>query len=35
MQNYEKLQEQITEIMISIRQPTNLEELWQSQKYGQ
>lgn len=34
-QNYEKLIIKIDEIMILIRQPTNLEELWQSQKYGQ
>lgn len=35
MQNYEALQRQINEIMILIRQPINVEELWQSQKYGQ
>ena len=35
MENYEKLQDQINEIMILIRQPTNLEELWQLPKYGQ
>ena len=29
------LQEEITKIMYLIRQPTSLEELWQSQKYGQ
>lgn len=34
-QNYEELIIKIDEIMILIRQPTNLEELWQSQKYGQ
>lgn len=33
-QNYEELIIKIDEIMILIRQPTNLEELWQSQKYG-
>ena len=33
--DFELLQEQINQIMILIRQPTNLEELWQSQKYGQ
>lgn len=35
MENYEKLQQQINEIMILIRQPINMEEVWQSQKYGQ
>ena len=35
MENYEKLQEQISEIMILIRQPINMEELWQLPKYGQ
>lgn len=35
MQNYELLQRQINEIMILIRQPINMEEVWQSQKYGQ
>ena len=35
MENYEKLQEQINEIMILIRQPINMEEVWQLQKYGQ
>ena len=35
MENYEKLQDQINEIMILIRQPINMEEVWQSQKYGQ
>ena len=35
MENYEILQKQITEIMILIRQPINVEDLWQSQKYGQ
>lgn len=35
MENYEKLQEQINEIMILIRQPINMEELWQLPKYGQ
>lgn len=35
MQNYEALQRQINEIMILIRQPIDLEEVWQSQKYGQ
>lgn len=34
MENYEKLQEQINDIMILIRQPINMEEVWQSQKYG-
>lgn len=33
--DFELLQEQINQIMILIRQPANLEELWQSQKYGQ
>ena len=33
--DFELLQDQINQIMILIRQPTNLEELWQSQKYGQ
>lgn len=35
MQNYEALQRQINEIMILIRQPINMEKVWQSQKYGQ
>lgn len=35
MENYEKLQQQINEIMILIRQPINMEEVWQLQKYGQ
>ena len=35
MENYEALQKQINEIMLLIRQPINMEELWQSQKYGQ
>ena len=35
MENYEKLQEQINEIMILIRQPINMEEIWQLPKYGQ
>ena len=35
MENYEKLQEQINEIMILIRQPINMEEVWQLPKYGQ
>lgn len=35
MENYEKLQEQINEIMVLIRQPINMEELWQLPKYGQ
>lgn len=35
MENYEKLQDQINEIMILIRQPINMEELWQLPKYGQ
>lgn len=35
MENYETLQKQINEIMLLIRQPINMEELWQSQKYGQ
>ena len=35
MGNYEKLQQQINEIMILIRQPINMEEVWQLPKYGQ
>lgn len=35
MENYEKLQDQINEIMILIRQPINMEEVWQSPKSGQ
>lgn len=35
MQNYETLQRQINEIMILIRQPINMEEVWQLQKSGQ
>lgn len=35
MENYEVLQKQINEIMILIRQPINMEEVWQLQKYGQ
>ena len=35
MENHEKLQEQINEIMILIRQPINMEEIWQLPKYGQ
>ena len=35
MENYELLQKQINEIMILIRQPIKMEEVWQSQKYGQ
>lgn len=35
MENYEVLQKQINEIMLLIRQPINMEEIWQSQKYGQ
>lgn len=35
MENYEKLQDQINEIMILIRQPINMEETWQSPKSGQ
>ena len=35
MENYKKLQDQINEIMILIRQPINMEEVWQSPKYGQ
>lgn len=35
MENYEKLQQQINEIMILIRQPINMEEVWQSPKSGQ
>ena len=35
MENYEALQKQINEIMFLIRQPINMEEIWQSQKYGQ
>lgn len=34
MENYEALQKQINEIMLLIRQPINMEEVWQSQKYG-
>lgn len=34
-QNYEELIIKIDEIMILIRQPINMEEVWQSQKYGQ
>lgn len=33
--DFAMLQEEITKIMYLIRQPTSLEELWQSQKYGQ
>lgn len=35
MTNYEKLQQQINEIMILIRQPINMEEVWQLPKSGQ
>ena len=35
MENYEKLQDQINEIMILIRQPVSMEEVWQLPKYGQ
>ena len=35
MENYEALQKQINEIILLIRQPINMEEVWQSQKYGQ
>ena len=35
MENYKALQKQINEIMLLIRQPINMEEVWQSQKYGQ
>ena len=35
MENYEVLQKRINEIMILIRQPINMEEVWQLQKYGQ
>lgn len=35
MENYEKLQDQINEIMILIRQPINMEKVWQLPKYGQ
>lgn len=35
MENYEQLQEQINEIMILIRQPINMEEVWQLPKSGQ
>lgn len=35
MENYEKLQDQINEIMIFIRQPINMGEVWQLPKYGQ
>ena len=35
MENYEKLQDQINEIMILIRQPINMEEVWQLPKCGQ
>lgn len=31
MENYEALQKQINEIMLLIRQPINMEEVWQSQ----
>ena len=34
-EDFELLQDQINQIMILIRQPTNLEELWQLPKYGQ
>ena len=34
-EDYEKLQDQINEIMILIRQPINMEEVWQLPKYGQ
>lgn len=34
MENYEKLQDQINEIMILIRQPIDMEEVWQLPKYG-
>lgn len=34
-ENYEVLQKQINEIMILIRQPINMEDVWQLQKYGQ
>lgn len=34
-QNYEELIIKIDEIMILIRQPINMEEVWQLQKYGQ
>ena len=33
--DYQLLEDEISKIMILMRQPTNLEELWQSQKYGQ
>lgn len=35
MENYELLQKQINEIMILIRQPINMEEIWQLPKSGQ
>lgn len=35
MENYGKLKDQINEIMILIRQPINMEEVWQLPKYGQ
>lgn len=34
-ENYEALQKQINEIMILIRQPINMEEVWQLPKSGQ
>lgn len=35
MENYEALQKQINQIMILIRQPINMEEVWQLPKSGQ
>lgn len=35
MENYELLQKKINEIMILIRQPINMEEIWQLPKSGQ
>lgn len=35
MENYELLQKQINEIMILIRQPINMEDVWQLPKSGQ
>ena len=35
VQNFELLQNQINEIMILIRQPINMEEVWQLPKCGQ
>lgn len=35
MENYETLQKQINEIMLLIRQPIKMEEVWQLPKSGQ